>query len=77
MMRDTKVLEGLVVEIAKVFDFGVKIFGRLEILRVMRVLGHEAGEFLKAFGVGWVMRSDLLSMRGRALCLRSLFAPER
>lgn len=39
-MRGIGVFEGLAVEIAKEFDFGVEIFGGREIIGVVRVLRH-------------------------------------
>jgi hypothetical protein len=44
MMRDT---EGVIVETANVFDFGVDIFGLPELLGIMGEVDHEADAFMK------------------------------
>lgn len=48
MTRTVGGFGGLVVEIAKVFDFGVNIFGLTDLLSVMEEVGHEVDGFLNS-----------------------------
>jgi hypothetical protein len=48
MMRDIEGFRGLAVEIAKVYDFRVGIFGLTEPIRTMEEVGYECGRYLEA-----------------------------
>jgi hypothetical protein len=64
MTRDVEGSGGLVVEIAKEFDFGVNVFKLTELLGVMEEVGHEVDGFLNVVWGGMGNRKCALLDEG-------------